>query len=112
MKYLIAFTLMMAMGCGALGSHQAETARAEDVGTVVGSVIEKTLPGLVRESVKPIIQPITDLARREAERRMANTPEDEPLDLLTQILIGVGSLGGAFSIAKTASRRQAKTPAA
>ena len=110
MKYLL--ILMLCVGCGALGSHQAETARAEDVGTVVGSVIEKTLPGLVRESVKPMIQPLTDLARREAERRAANTPADEPLDLLTQILICVGSLGGAFSIAKTACRREVKTPAA
>ncbi len=102
--FAIPILLLALTGCGALGSHRAEQMRAEDVGATVGGIIEKTVPGIVRDSVGPIIQPLTELARREAERRAANTPEDEGLDLWTQILLGIGGLGGVFTVGKSATR--------
>ena len=105
MKTILTITLALTISCASLGSRQADRNRATDVGATTGKVVAATTPSILDPLVVPLVSMITNLATREGERRADNSPEDEGMDWLTQLLLGVGAAGGAFTFAKTGIRK-------
>jgi len=105
MRRLILLPLLVVSlaGCRSLGSTQADRERTEDVGATAGAITKAVVPDVVEQVAGPLVGAVTELARREGERRAASQG-DGGLDLWTQILLGLGAAGAAFTAGKSGVR--------
>jgi len=104
-RLALGLTLAILAGCTSLGSRQADQRRAVDIGATTGQVAAATTPGILDPLVVPLVSMVTELASREGQRRAETRTDAEGLDWMTQLLLGVGAAGGAFTFAKTGLRK-------
>lgn len=101
----LALVALVALACQT-GSIPRDQAAAADVGATAGTIAAVATPEALDPAVAPLVAAVTSLAGRlgAAQAQAADDAGADGLNFWTELLIGIGAAGAAFTASKTGVR--------